>query len=85
MDELIATQLLSIQFKDDLPKSELIDHLTGAYHWHKSQADRFKLLLEEVSASLTQDLDRPIFLHNRDMKEEMRKVLEKKRNNLWSH
>ena len=27
MDELIATQMLSIQLKDDLPKSELIDHL----------------------------------------------------------
>ena len=82
MDELIATQMLSIQLKDDLPKSELIDHLTSAYHWHKSQADRFKLLLEEVTASITSDLDRPIFFHNPEMKEEMKKVLEKKKKNL---
>ena len=82
MDELIATQMLSIQFKDDLPKSELIDHLTSAYHWHKSQADRFKSLLEEVTASITADIDGPVYFHGPEMKEEMRKVLEKKKKDL---
>ena len=82
MDELIATQLLSIQLREDLPKSELIDHLTSAYHWHKSQADRFKSLLEEVTASITADIDRPVYFHSKEMKDEMKKVLEKKKKNM---
>ena len=82
MHELQATHLLSQQLRQDCTKAELIESYTKAYEFHKAEAARYKALLADVAANITIDLDKEKITYNFSMAEEMRRVLQKKKDQL---
>ena len=57
LTEVEANHQLSQSFQREVVKPDQITIFQKAYKWHSQEAARYKSLLEQVSRSLTDDLD----------------------------
>ena len=57
--EYQATHFLAQKFKEDTSKADLIDAYTRMYEFHQGMADRYKMMLEDVAKSITENLGKP--------------------------
>ncbi len=57
----------------------MIDIYTAAYKFHRQEAEKFKAMLSQLSGNLVPDLDKPDIEMTYDITEEMKKLLQMKK------
>ena len=58
---------------------ELLNHYKAAYEFHKSKAEFFKVMITEITENITEDLDKPKINYDFDLADEMKQILQKKK------
>ena len=77
-----ASHQIVNHFHQQCTKTQLIEIYTAAYKFHKSESDKFKSLLSQLSNSLVSDLDLPEVKLTYDVTDQMKQLLVKKNEEL---
>ena len=78
--EAQASHALSQQFKEKYTDTQLIEVYSSAYKFHKREADKMKILLNELTGSIVPDLDKPELKLTYDVSEVMKNLVVQKNN-----